>query len=297
MFSISITGLKLLFIRLLKKTRIIRYVNFTIKRKYNGFTIRVPFITGMGLTNLVVQPDWFDSLIELFVQDQSNSSFIDVGANIGQTLIKIKTSKPNIRYLGFEPNVNCVFYVKKLIHINQFKNCEIINCALTKLTGVFKLQLSTIDDQRASIISNFRPDYFTQKDIVLGIDFDLFYSNQNTRIIKIDAEGAELDIIRGMKETIIKYNPIIFCEVLDYHNDEAGLYAKSRSKELKNELDSLNYSIIKEPKNNRIIQFTQIDDFTLKQWTSDSLSSNDYMFTPSIRDKEILTKLSLLTHN
>ncbi|MBK7626701.1 MAG: hypothetical protein IPJ16_05790 [Bacteroidales bacterium] len=36
---------------------------------------------------------------------------IDVGANIGQTLIKIKSIDKEINYLGFEPNPVCVNYL------------------------------------------------------------------------------------------------------------------------------------------------------------------------------------------
>jgi len=35
--------------------------------------------------------------------------FIDIGMNLGQTLIKLKCVDPNIRYFGFEPNPGCVY--------------------------------------------------------------------------------------------------------------------------------------------------------------------------------------------
>ena len=41
--------------------------------------------------------------------------FIDVGVNVGQTLLKLKSISSEINYLGFEPNPNCVNYLKNLI--------------------------------------------------------------------------------------------------------------------------------------------------------------------------------------
>lgn len=39
--------------------------------------------------------------------------FIDVKANIGQTLCKVKMANPNLDYIGFEPNTVCNYSNKK----------------------------------------------------------------------------------------------------------------------------------------------------------------------------------------
>ena len=46
-----------------------------------------------------------------------NKKFIDVGVNIGQTLLKLKSVSSEIDYIGFEPNPICVNL--SLIHISE----------------------------------------------------------------------------------------------------------------------------------------------------------------------------------
>ena len=44
----------------------------------------------------------------------------------------------------------------------------------------------------------------------------------NIGLIKIDVEGFELEVLHGMRETIKKSKPIIFCEIEARHNDKYG---------------------------------------------------------------------------
>ena len=46
---------------------------------------------------------------------KKNGAYLDIGVNIGQTLMKLKSVNPKIEYIGFEPNATCVHYVNKLI--------------------------------------------------------------------------------------------------------------------------------------------------------------------------------------
>lgn len=90
-----------------------------------------------------------------------------------------------------------------------------------------------------------RPGYFLEKENVIAIDYDTFFNHQKISFIKIDVEGAELDVIKGMKHSIIKYQPVIACEVLDCHNLSTYNFIQERATELSSLLLSLNYSIIK----------------------------------------------------
>jgi hypothetical protein len=49
-----------------------------------------------------------------------------------------------------------------------------------------------------------------------GISFDEYIEKiplKKINLIKIDVEGAEYKVLNGMKKTIAKYKPIIFCEI------------------------------------------------------------------------------------
>jgi FkbM family methyltransferase len=274
--------LRLYFLKALKKLSIIKYFNFQLTKTINGIKLKIPFINGMGLNNYVSESDWLDSLIEQFISQESDA-FVDVGTNIGQTLLKIKSLSPGIKYLGFEPNSSCVQYLWDLIHRNHFNDCTIFNCALFSSVKFLNLEKSLTDDLRASVITLLRPGYFKGQETVMAIDYDSFLNNQKISFVKIDAEGSELEVIEGMKQSIQKYQPIIVCEVLDSHNSSTLKYTQSRTTELCRLIHSLNYSIFhikKEPSKNQIIDFIKINEICIRQYTFESSLMNDYIFCP-----------------
>lgn len=46
---------------------------------------------------------------------------------------------------------------------------------------------------------------------------DDFQFDGDIRLIKIDVEGWELEVIKGGKETIRKYKPYVFMEIFEGH--------------------------------------------------------------------------------
>lgn len=127
---------KLFLIKALKKLKVLPLVNFTARIRYNNTSLIIPFVKGMGLENFLIKEEWLDLLIRNYV-NQNKGAFVDVGVNIGQTLIKVKTQYPNLEYIGFEPNTACNFYTTLLIQKNNFKNCIVQNYALNdKITNL-----------------------------------------------------------------------------------------------------------------------------------------------------------------
>lgn len=291
--------IKLILIKILKRFKIIKYFNFYLCKTINNVKVKIPFINGMGLSNFFVETDWLDALITRFIKTD-NFVFIDAGTNVGQTLLRIKTLRPSIKYIGFEPNSACISYIRQLINTNNFKNCNIYNCALSSQINFVELEKTLMDDVRASIISSLRPGVFPIKENVITIDYDSFFGDQDVSFIKIDVEGAELEVIEGIKQSIIKHKPIIVCEVLDSHNSSVKDFVQSRATELSRLLQSINYSIIQLEtcnKSHRIISFKKIYNIQIGHWTTRSLELNDYLFYPILIEQDVMAILSnICTH-
>lgn len=291
--------LRLYFLKALKKLKIIKYLNFHLSKTINGTRIKIPSIYGMGLSNYVTEPDWLDSLIEQFTSAESGV-FVDVGTNIGQTVMKVKSLKPRIKFIGFEPNPSCVFYIRELILCNNFKDCTIFNCALFSSVQFLNLEKSLTDDLRASVISSLRPGYFKESETVIAIEYDSFFLDKDISFVKIDAEGSELEVIGGMKQSIQKYKPLIVCEVLDSHNSSTQEFTQSRATELSKLIQSLNYSIFQLTKDqitHHLVDMKKINEITTRQWTQQSKEMNDYLFYPSSKEEEIITELKRIINN
>lgn len=290
--------LKKYFLKFLKRSRLISKINFCLSRNHNEKKIIIPFINGIGLPNFLLKRNFLDILISVF-GDEKKGAFVDVGVNIGQSLIRVKTTLPDIEYLGFEPNASCVSYSQELIRKNKFKSCKILNCALSENVQILELNKTFSDDVRASIIAQLRPNAFSRVEDVLSLDFDLPFSNQSISFIKIDVEGAEFDVLKGMERSIRKYQPIITCEVLDSHNTETLDFSSNRANMLGDFLHSMDYGIIQlQTMNSGIISYNKIQSFEIKLWTPESYSYNDYLFFPKaqLHNVEASLKSSLINN-
>jgi FkbM family methyltransferase len=206
---------------------------------------------------------------------------------------------PDFKYLGFEPNSSCIAYIQELIRINNYQYCTIHNCALSTKAETLILEKSYAEDSRASVVSSLRPDYFKNKESIISLDFDSFFSETQIVFVKIDVEGAELDVIQGMKQSIVKNQPLITCEVLDSHHPSVTEFTQNRAEQLCKLIHSLNYSIVQlqtKDIGGKITGFKKIDIIAIKQWTPASLYENDYLFYPDNMEIQVLEKLKALSN-
>jgi FkbM family methyltransferase len=283
---------KLFIIKVLKRLKVLPSVNFDTRKRYNNTIVVIPFIKGMGIENFLLKEDWLDILIKTFV-DETKGAFIDVGVNIGQTLIKVKSKYPNIEYIGFEPNTACIFYTQFLILKNSYKKCNLQSYALTTKITNLTIEKTSISDLRASIVPSLRPNYFETKEMVLGMVYDSLFVDTPISFVKIDAEGAELDVILGMRSAIEKHKPIITCEVLDSFSPQTHEFTQDRATKLSDLLTKdLNYRIVNiETQSERIVAFKVLDRIIIKQWKKESGRFNDYLFIPKNKLDQVCEKI------
>ncbi|WP_460981602.1 FkbM family methyltransferase [Spirosoma fluminis] len=251
---------------------------------------------GIGYPNLFLDEDFLLALLRLFLGRKSGV-FIDVGVNIGQTLLKVKTVDPTRHYIGFEPNRICADYVLDLITLNQYTNCEIKNNALSDRREQVELALNEATDAAASIVANLRPGYFSERIAVDCISFDELGLTAPISIVKIDVEGAELDVLTGMQNAIERFHPLIICEVLDSYNPDVLEFTQDRADRLCTLLETLSYRIFQIHHDHiRIRSVELVDEIQIKLWSKDSYFSNDYVFCHVDSEKEITELLSQLAY-
>lgn len=268
-----------------------RHVNFTRSVTFNNKNFKIPVINNIGLPNFTIEDDdWFFQLVKS-MQMPEGSSFIDVGVNVGQSLIAFRSYRSN-PYYGFEPSPHCAFYLNKLIKMNNLEDVHLLPVGLSSSAEILKFYCKTGADSSATMVGELRPDYYRPEDIsyvpVFPFD-DLDLNNiSNISFIKIDVEGAELEVLTGLKKTLEKHNPVITCEVLDCHKAASNLdVLQERASKLVELVKSLNYTIYR-IKPEKGLNFDKIEEIILKQYDSQSQYLNDYLFLPSTRKIEEL---------
>ena len=98
---------------------------------------------------------WMDEIIK-GCYAISQGTFIDIGANVGQTLLKVKSLFADVVYVGFEPNIHCAGYISTLISSNNFQDCSIFPIGLGCEEKVTTLFYENHADPKATVIDNFR---------------------------------------------------------------------------------------------------------------------------------------------
>jgi FkbM family methyltransferase len=252
--------------------------NATVRGSWLGQPVAVPLVFGNGIQHVRVSEGWMYDIIRTLLE-RTSGAFVDVGANIGQTLLKVKMADRDRAYFGFEPNPVAVAYLQQLSARNHFTHTSIFPVGLSDHTAVVTLFLKDDVDPSASLVTGFRsPERYSMSrgvavhrgdDVLEGI------ADLHVGILKIDVEGAELDVIAGCERTIARDQPVIICEVLPVYDPstDAGRLRLSRQQALGTLLNRLGYEMYRADGQGRL---EKIAGFTIDS----DISRSNYLFLP-----------------
>jgi FkbM family methyltransferase len=218
------------------------------KAPFGGLVIRSS-ASGAPLRALIEwRPDWKTRAIAAVLRDRSGV-LIDVGANVGQTLLDFLAAPVRSTYLGFEPNAICYQHVARLISDNGLGDCHLVPAALGERNGVATLYRYGGDvDSGATTLAGLRPRLEAK-----GTNISVFRLDDlagvlpepEIALIKIDIEGGELEALRGMERTIGRTKPWIMCEVLHRDVSADPEPFSRRNQELMQLLTDLRYEVLR----------------------------------------------------
>ena len=158
---------------------------------------------------------------------------VDVGGNIGQSVLSLYTMVPNARVLSFEPNPAVFRKLQRLTR--KFPQLTVIPNGLSNETGEAELFIPSYNGSALSGLASF--DYESAKgwlsrERIAGFDPNkLTVASKRVSLarlddlglepdfIKIDVQGLEYRVLAGGLETIRKYRPVIMAETIRYGSD------------------------------------------------------------------------------
>ncbi len=153
------------------------------------------------------------------------ATLYDIGANVGfMTLVGARLVGPTGQVFAFDPVPENVEAIRSNVAMNGFDNVTVVEKAVSSGGGSGRLLVSGWSAFSRLETASVPAD--TQK----ALDVDLISVDQLVAngtpapdVVKIDVEGAELDVIEGMRETIRQHRPTIVCEMHDRNREFVDL--------------------------------------------------------------------------
>jgi FkbM family methyltransferase len=268
--------------------RLLRRLRSTIPVQVGSRKVIVPLVEEAGLYLLHWQYSWKTALISQRLRSRPGA-LVDVGANVGQTLLDYLWSAVPAGYFGFEPNVTAAAYLARLIRGNQIPDAYLIPAALGNTANLATIHIepgASAYASDATLTQEFRPQRRFERAFIACYPFDLIrpaLAIGRISMVKIDAEHAELMVLQGMKESLAADRPPICCEVL--HRDP--LFTETEYAEhlltLERLLGSLDYRIlhIQPAAGTAAFSLAPIEQFPRVEFTPRSYDQCDYLFWPN----------------
>ncbi len=256
-----------LFNRILRKLNLLWRINTIYNLNHKGTRIRIPTNGAMGLEHLERSETWMPDLLATLGLPPG-TVFVDVGVNIGQTLMAVKRIYPQLEYIGFEPNPICVAYVHRLVEVNTWSDVVILPIGISDTSGLFQLSLFSQSkaDSSASIIPGFRNEANVTNRMHVaclgGEDLHNLFQDRHISAIKIDVEGAEYSVVIGLLGIIKEHLPHIIVEVLPVYTKD-NITRLKRQQQLEKVIQELGYTIhrIKKHSDGSLMHLEQTDSF------------------------------------
>lgn len=222
--------------------------------------------------------DWLQRLYYLGFAEQNTfqiikrllpigGTFVDVGANIGiYTCVIANHVGSTGSIIAFEPMTENLAPLYQNIALNQLKNIEVQELALSNCPRSFNLYVPDSHQQGSSGCTQvWNPGDWVSVGTTSATTLDIVFQKERLDFIKIDTQGHELEILEGAKSTIEQYQPFILCEVSEDNREKVFDLAKDWG-----------YSIFRETKDGFLSSSLQssgwIDVFLIPQAKIDDVS-------------------------
>jgi FkbM family methyltransferase len=216
--------------------------------KKRNLTITEGVGAGLKFNTGAADSDFALGTYELPVQEilakylKSGDIFYDIGANIGFfSVIAARLVGTSGHIYAFEPVKENAACIRHNIKLNDFSQITLLEKAVSSSAGEGEMLLTLHPGGHALSTVYTPPDIQSSLTVELVSIDDLVAQKilLPPTVVKIDVEGAEIDVLRGMKQTIQQFKPILIYEVDDGNKESLT----QKSQEIETFISYFDYKI------------------------------------------------------
>lgn len=215
-----------------------------------------------------------------YYKKRQNFTVLDVGANVGWYTLNIMKQYPAMNVFSFESVPVSYERLKNNLKLNNLDINQLINIGFYKENGEMEFYYD-IEGSGASSLVNLRDKEKINKILVTVKKLDDWIADNkldSIDFIKCDVEGSELLVYQGGEDSIKKYHPIVFSEMLRKWSAKFGYHPN----DIINFYRNIGYScfVFRE---DRLIPFEQVTETTIE---------TNYFFLHKEKHSDIIHDLS-----
>lgn len=149
-----------------------------------------------------------------------SETWIDVGAHYGYTALALsRIVGPSGRVLAFEPVASTAQCLERTRALNGLPQLRVLPLALDSCSERQVVSLPTIRGMADSTLANSTlVNSGRDTQAIESVSFDALWpmlagGNPMVHGVKIDVQGMEVDVLKGMQETLQRFKPIVAVEL------------------------------------------------------------------------------------
>ena len=140
---------------------------------------------------------------------------LEVGANVGlTTLVMAETMAADGQIIAFDASEDACALIRANVALNgRADRVLVVNALIAERSGLTLDFYGDAASGSASIIPGYLAHHRPLRKVTLALDDFIAHAHIVPELIKIDVEGAELQAIAGLRQTMHTIRPILFVEL------------------------------------------------------------------------------------
>lgn len=154
---------------------------------------------------------------------EADGVFLDVGANVGYFSLLLANAAPELRVISLEPNPPIAALLAESIGRNHLDaRISLHRVAAADTAGTLQFGVDPVNTGHSRLANEHHVGSFSVETIVLDDWLPSRLDGRRLALVKIDVEGAECRVLRGMSALLAEHRPALLVEGYDEHLREFG---------------------------------------------------------------------------